>query len=83
MSPLLLSLGVGVLTGLIYSLLKVQSPAPPAVALVGLLGMVMGSTAGGELFHTEVSARVPTDVQSQTVSDKPLSSPPRIGQQAG
>ncbi|WP_311791684.1 DUF1427 family protein, partial [Pantoea sp. UBA5923] len=42
MTPLLISLGAGVLIGLVYALLKVQSPAPPAVALVGLLGMIVG-----------------------------------------
>lgn len=38
----LLSLGAGVLVGLIYSLLGVRSPAPPLVALVGLLGILAG-----------------------------------------
>jgi XapX domain-containing protein len=36
------SLAVGVLVGVIYALLQVRSPAPPIVALVGLLGMVLG-----------------------------------------
>lgn len=38
----LISLGAGVLVGLIYSLLGVRSPAPPLVALVGLLGILVG-----------------------------------------
>jgi XapX domain-containing protein len=38
----LISLGSGVLVGLIYSLLNVRSPAPPLVALVGLLGILVG-----------------------------------------
>ncbi|CAM2194139.1 DUF1427 family protein [Paraburkholderia sp. A1RI_3L] len=38
----LVSLAVGVLVGVIYSVLDVKSPAPPAVALVGLLGMLGG-----------------------------------------
>ena len=38
----LISLGVGVLVGLIYGLLNVRSPAPPVVALIGLLGMLIG-----------------------------------------
>ena len=37
-----LSLGVGVLVGVLYYLLNVKSPAPPYVALLGLLGMVVG-----------------------------------------
>jgi XapX domain-containing protein len=38
----LLSLGAGLLVGIIYSLLDVRSPAPPLVALVGLLGILAG-----------------------------------------
>ena len=38
----LISLGAGVLVGFIYSLINVRSPAPPPVALVGLLGMLVG-----------------------------------------
>ncbi len=38
----LLSLGVGLLVGVVYNLLDVRSPAPPAIALVGLLGMLAG-----------------------------------------
>jgi XapX domain-containing protein len=38
----LLSLGAGLLVGIIYSLLSVRSPAPPVVALVGLLGILVG-----------------------------------------
>jgi XapX domain-containing protein len=38
----LVSLAVGVLVGLIYAVLGVRSPAPPVVALVGLLGMLVG-----------------------------------------
>ena len=37
-----LSLGAGVFVGVIYSLLNVRSPAPPLVALVGLLGILIG-----------------------------------------
>jgi XapX domain-containing protein len=38
----LLSLGAGLLVGIIYSLLNVRSPAPPVVALIGLLGILIG-----------------------------------------
>jgi XapX domain-containing protein len=41
----LISLGAGVLVGVIYSLLNVRSPAPPLVALVGLLGILIGEQA--------------------------------------
>jgi XapX domain-containing protein len=38
----LLSLGAGLLVGVVYSLLNVRSPAPPVIALVGLLGILVG-----------------------------------------
>jgi XapX domain-containing protein len=38
----LLSMGAGLLAGLLYSVIGVRSPAPPAVALVGLLGILLG-----------------------------------------
>ena len=38
----LVSLGAGLLAGLVYSLLGVRSPAPPVVALVGLAGILLG-----------------------------------------
>jgi XapX domain-containing protein len=38
----LISLGAGILVGLIYGLLHVRSPAPPAIALIGLLGILIG-----------------------------------------
>lgn len=38
----LISLGAGLLVGVIYALLQVRSPAPPAIALIGLLGMLVG-----------------------------------------
>lgn len=37
-----LSLAAGLLVGIIYSLLGIRSPAPPVVALVGLLGILVG-----------------------------------------
>ena len=42
MKPYLLSLGAGLLVGVIYSLLNVRSPAPPVIALIGLLGILVG-----------------------------------------
>jgi XapX domain-containing protein len=38
----LISLGAGILAGLLYGLINVRSPAPPAIALIGLLGMLVG-----------------------------------------
>jgi XapX domain-containing protein len=37
-----ISLGAGILVGIIYALLQVRSPAPPIIALIGLFGMLIG-----------------------------------------
>ncbi|MGH1558867.1 DUF1427 family protein [Caulobacter segnis] len=42
MKPYLLSLCAGLLVGVIYALLGVRSPAPPAIALIGLMGILLG-----------------------------------------
>jgi XapX domain-containing protein len=42
MKAYLISLAVGVLVGIIYSLLNVRSPAPPVIAILGLLGILAG-----------------------------------------
>jgi XapX domain-containing protein len=51
MEPYLLSLGAGVLVGVIYSAIKVRSPAPPLIALIGLLGMLIGEQAVAPIRH--------------------------------
>lgn len=42
MKTYLISLAAGLLVGIIYGLINVRSPAPPVIALVGLLGMLLG-----------------------------------------
>ncbi len=42
MKTYLISLAAGLLVGVIYGLINVRSPAPPVIALVGLLGMLLG-----------------------------------------
>ena len=42
MKPYILSLALGLLVGVIYALFQVRSPAPPVIALVGLLGILLG-----------------------------------------
>lgn len=42
LKPYLLSLAIGLLVGIIYALFQVRSPAPPVIALVGLLGILVG-----------------------------------------
>ena len=42
MKVYLVSFGAGLLVGVVYSLLNVRSPAPPVIALIGLLGILLG-----------------------------------------
>lgn len=42
MKAMLVSLTLGILVGGIYSAFGVRSPAPPVIALVGLLGILVG-----------------------------------------
>ncbi len=42
MKPYLLSLGAGLIVGIVYSLMGVRSPAPPVIALIGLAGILLG-----------------------------------------
>ena len=41
----LVSLLMGLAVGVAYGLIHVRSPAPPLIALIGLLGMVLGEQA--------------------------------------
>ena len=42
--PYVISLAVGLLVGGLYALLNTRSPAPPVIALLGLLGMLAGES---------------------------------------
>lgn len=56
MKPYILSLAAGLLVGVVYALLKVRSPAPPVIALVGLLGILVGEQIPPlvkQLFHRD------------------------------
>jgi XapX domain-containing protein len=46
MKVLFLSFVVGLGVGVLYGLIRVKSPAPPIVARLGLLGMVIGEQLG-------------------------------------
>jgi XapX domain-containing protein len=61
MKALLISFVVGLLVGVAYGLIRVKSPAPPIVALIGLLGMVLGEQAGEWLLAKKMQ---PTHVAS-------------------
>ncbi|MEO1679598.1 MAG: DUF1427 family protein [Pseudomonadota bacterium] len=58
LNPYLVSLGVGLGVGVLYGLLAVRSPAPPIIALLGLLGMLAGEAAVQWLRgHSDVVAK--------------------------
>ena len=42
MKTYIVSIATGLLVGIIYGFLNVRSPAPPVIALVGLLGILLG-----------------------------------------
>jgi len=68
MKALFVSFAVGLFVGVIYGLIRVKSPAPPIVALIGLLGMVLGEQAGVWLLTKKVQAI--NSVSVHIVSDR-------------
>ncbi|MFC9431370.1 DUF1427 family protein [Streptomyces sp. NPDC056987] len=58
--PLLTALLAGGLTGSVYWLIHVETPAPPWIALTGLLGMITGETAIKAARRTVRSDTTPT-----------------------
>lgn len=60
----LISLGAGLVVGLLYYVVRVQSPAPPLIALAGLLGIVIGEHA---IPFVQAQIRTP-DAQTQSAS---------------
>ena len=64
MNGYLVSLLMGLAVGVAYGLLQVRSPAPPLIALVGLLGMVLGQQAIDMARHAQISTRhLPDDAR--------------------
>jgi XapX domain-containing protein len=55
MKALLISFVVGLLVGVVYGAIRVKSPAPPIIALVGLLGMVLGEQFGGWILTKKIN----------------------------
>jgi len=51
MKPYLLSLVAGLLAGVVYAVLHVRSPAPPIIALLGLLGILIGEQVPSFIQH--------------------------------
>ncbi len=75
----LISLGVGLGVGLLYSLLRVQSPAPPIIALIGLLGMVIGEHAIPTIKSQFAETKAPVEqvYVSKPVRDHDVIKPPK------
>ena len=83
----LVSLIMGLAVGVAYGLVHVRSPAPPVIALIGLLGMVLGEQAidlakrhvslfpGGSIEQPPGDPRAPL-ARSQN-SARPEFTPPR------
>ena len=58
MKAYLISIGAGVLVGFFYGLIGVRSPAPPLIALAGLLGILLGEQAVPLVKHLIASRSV-------------------------
>jgi XapX domain-containing protein len=65
MKPYLVSLAIGVLVGVIYALFGVRSPAPPVIALVGLLGILVGEQLPPLVRHIGATEKVGSWVDDQ------------------
>ncbi len=67
--PYLISLAAGFVVGLLYFLVRVQSPAPPLIALAGLLGIVLGEhtipVVRAHLFPDSVQVQQETPVAAK------------------
>ncbi|KHJ54047.1 hypothetical protein LA66_15925 [Aureimonas altamirensis] len=74
LQPYIISLLAGLGVGVIYGLVAVRSPAPPIIALTGLLGMLAGE-AGVQWLrgHTDV---VQSALHSKSFSHRPAD--PRV-----
>ncbi len=68
----LISLLMGLAVGVAYGLLHVRSPAPPLIALVGLLGMVLGEQAIGTVGHRFASASAQTSAGQRPADTRAL-----------
>lgn len=55
MKVLFISFVVGLFVGVLYGVIRVKSPAPPIVALLGLLGMVLGEQLGSWILAKKIT----------------------------
>ncbi|MEM7236949.1 MAG: DUF1427 family protein [Pseudomonadota bacterium] len=77
--PYVISLAIGLLVGGLYALLNTRSPAPPIIALLGLLGMLAGESlvswaksqitaeeAAADCLHAKTFAAAPSSQASSS-----------------
>ena len=75
MKAILISFVVGLVVGVVYALIRVKSPAPPLVALAGLLGMVWGEQAAARYLIKPPAprgAKAPVTEAAGTKANSPL-----------
>ena len=72
MRAMLISFAVGLVVGVAYGLLGVKSPAPPLVALVGLLGMVWGEQTAERFFCQGATFRRREDASGRQSRLRPV-----------
>lgn len=66
----LASLAAGLLAGFLYSLLGVRSPAPPTIALIGLLGILLGEQALPTAKRIWAAAHTPAAADQPSTPDR-------------
>jgi len=73
MRSYLASVILGVAVGVVYGLVKVRSPAPPVIALLGLLGMLAGEQAvslvRSHVFNSDVQRSASRDRGEAVMAD--------------
>jgi XapX domain-containing protein len=77
MRSYLFSFAAGLLVGCIYSFIKVRSPAPPLIALVGLLGILLGEQSPSLIKHIFIKDGTKTSQTSDPLETHALSQPPK------
>jgi len=77
MQAYVISLAVGLFVGALYGLIGVRSPAPPMLALVGLLGILLGEQAVPLVKHALQAhpAVLIQDIRSRVCGRVPISLP--------
>ncbi|MGK7753612.1 MULTISPECIES: XapX domain-containing protein [unclassified Roseovarius] len=70
--PYALSLAVGLAVGGLYALFGIRSPAPPIIALLGLLGMLVGEATASWLKNRTTAAQAAAEcLHAKRFADSP------------